>query len=107
MTSWLGRVLEVEVGPVAHGGHCVARAEGRVVFVRHALPGEQVRVEVTEDNGGSFFRGGPRRVVLSRRRRRGADAVFAPGPAALPARRARWLRRLRLAARFAGLPARA
>ena len=57
MTSWLGRVLEVEVGPVAHGGHCVARAEGRVVFVRHALPGEQVRVEVTEDNGGSFCRG--------------------------------------------------
>ena len=25
--------------PVAHGGHCVARHEGRVVFVRHALPG--------------------------------------------------------------------
>ncbi len=57
MTSWLGRVLEVEVGAVAHGGHCVARADGRVVFVRHALPGEQVRVEVTEDNGGSFCRG--------------------------------------------------
>ncbi|MEU4247700.1 class I SAM-dependent RNA methyltransferase [Amycolatopsis sp. NPDC026612] len=56
-TSWLGRVLEVEVGAVAHGGHCVARAEGRVVFVRHALPGEQVRVEITEDNGGSFCRG--------------------------------------------------
>ena len=29
----------VEVGPVAHGGHCVARTTGRVVFVRHALPG--------------------------------------------------------------------
>jgi tRNA/tmRNA/rRNA uracil-C5-methylase (TrmA/RlmC/RlmD family) len=57
MTSWLGRVLDVEVGAVAHGGHCVARADGRVVFVRHALPGEQVRVEVTEDNGGSFCRG--------------------------------------------------
>ncbi|HEY3463850.1 MAG TPA: class I SAM-dependent RNA methyltransferase [Amycolatopsis sp.] len=57
MTNWLGRVLEVEVGAVAHGGHCVARAEGRVVFVRHALPGERVRVEVTEDNGGSFCRG--------------------------------------------------
>ncbi len=56
-TSWLGRVLEVEVGAVAHGGHCVARAEGRVVFVRHALPGEQARVEITEDNGGSFCRG--------------------------------------------------
>jgi len=55
--SWTGRRLEVEVGPVAHGGHCVARAEGRVVFVRHALPGERVVVEVTEDKGGSFCRG--------------------------------------------------
>ena len=34
--------IELEVGPVAHGGHCVARYEGRVVFVRHALPGERV-----------------------------------------------------------------
>ncbi|QUQ71987.1 23S rRNA methyltransferase [Kutzneria sp. CA-103260] len=41
---------------MAHGGHCVARAEGRVVFVRHALPGERVVVEVTEDKGGSFCR---------------------------------------------------
>lgn len=38
----------VEVGPVAHGGHCVARLEGQVVFVRHALPGERVRIAVTE-----------------------------------------------------------
>ncbi len=40
----------VEVGPVAHGGHCVARLDGQVVFVRHALPGEQVRIRVTESN---------------------------------------------------------
>ncbi|UNX53377.1 TRAM domain-containing protein [Georgenia sp. TF02-10] len=38
----------VTVGPPAHGGHCVARLEGRVVFVRHALPGERVRLAVTE-----------------------------------------------------------
>ncbi|MGH3802639.1 MAG: class I SAM-dependent RNA methyltransferase [Pseudonocardiaceae bacterium] len=54
--SWTGRVLELEVGDVAHGGHCVARSDGRVVFVRHALPGERVRAEVTEDKGGSFCR---------------------------------------------------
>ncbi|QUH01330.1 class I SAM-dependent RNA methyltransferase [Saccharopolyspora erythraea] len=54
--DWTGRLLEVEVGPVAHGGHCVARYEGRVVFVRHALPGEVVVAEVTEDGGGGFCR---------------------------------------------------
>ena len=43
----VGEVLEVEVGAVAHGGHCVARHQGQVVFVRHALPGERVLVEVT------------------------------------------------------------
>ncbi|MGW0523360.1 class I SAM-dependent RNA methyltransferase [Crossiella sp. NPDC003009] len=54
--DWTGRTLEVEIGPVAHGGHCVARHEGRVLFVRHALPGEKALVQVTEDNGGSFCR---------------------------------------------------
>jgi len=38
----------VQVGPVAHGGHCVARLDGQVVFVRHALPGETVRIHITE-----------------------------------------------------------
>jgi tRNA/tmRNA/rRNA uracil-C5-methylase (TrmA/RlmC/RlmD family) len=47
-TSLVGTVLELEVGPVAHGGHCVARYDGQVVFVRHAIPGEQVRARVTE-----------------------------------------------------------
>jgi tRNA/tmRNA/rRNA uracil-C5-methylase (TrmA/RlmC/RlmD family) len=49
-------VLELDVGPVAHGGHCVARHEGRVVFVRHALPGERVLAVVVEDGGGGFCR---------------------------------------------------
>ncbi len=48
--------LELIVGPVGHGGFCVARHEGRVVFVRHALPGERVRAVVTEDRGGSYCR---------------------------------------------------
>ena len=49
-------LIELEVGPVAHGGHCVARMDdGRVVFVRHALPGERVKVRVTE-TGPKFWR---------------------------------------------------
>ncbi len=41
---------------MAHGGHCVARYQGRVVFVRHALPGERVRARITEAKPGSFCR---------------------------------------------------
>ncbi|MGK5112627.1 MULTISPECIES: class I SAM-dependent RNA methyltransferase [unclassified Geodermatophilus] len=54
--GWTGREFEVAIGPVAHGGHCVARHEGRVVFVRHALPGERVVVRVTEDRHPGFCR---------------------------------------------------
>ncbi|MGY1662931.1 class I SAM-dependent RNA methyltransferase [Geodermatophilus sp. SYSU D00705] len=54
--GWTGREFEVVVGPVAHGGHCVARHEGRVVFVRHTLPGERVVVRVTEDRHPGFCR---------------------------------------------------
>jgi tRNA/tmRNA/rRNA uracil-C5-methylase (TrmA/RlmC/RlmD family) len=54
--GWVGREFDVTVGPVAHGGHCVARHEGRVVFVRHALPGERVVVRVTEDRHAGFCR---------------------------------------------------
>ncbi|THV28561.1 class I SAM-dependent RNA methyltransferase [Glycomyces paridis] len=38
----------VTVGDIAAGGHCVARVDGEVYFVRHALPGETVRIEVNE-----------------------------------------------------------
>lgn len=44
----VGTRAEVEVGDVAHGGFCIARLDGRAVFVRHALPGERVVVEITE-----------------------------------------------------------
>ena len=50
-----GDELELEVGSVAHGGHCVSRHEGRVVFVRHALPGERVRARLTEAGPGDRF----------------------------------------------------
>ena len=43
--------LTLVTGAPANGGSCVAHHEGRVVFVRYALPGEQVRVRVTADRG--------------------------------------------------------
>lgn len=61
--DWTGRRFEAEVGQVAHGGHCVSRVDGRVVFVRHALPDEQVELEITWDNGGSYCRADAVRVL--------------------------------------------
>ena len=49
--SLVGEVIDVEVGPVAHGGFCVARHDGRVVFVRHTLPGERVRASLADCAG--------------------------------------------------------
>lgn len=43
--------LTLTVGPAANGGSCVARHDGRVVFVRYALPGETVRVKVLDQRG--------------------------------------------------------
>ncbi|BBY66343.1 hypothetical protein MHEL_45860 [Mycolicibacterium helvum] len=43
--------LVLTTGSAANGGSCVARHEGRVVFVRYALPGEVVRARVTGDRG--------------------------------------------------------
>jgi tRNA/tmRNA/rRNA uracil-C5-methylase (TrmA/RlmC/RlmD family) len=47
-----GSRVELDVGAVAHGGHCVARLDGQVVFVRHALPGERVLAEIAEVHRG-------------------------------------------------------
>jgi tRNA/tmRNA/rRNA uracil-C5-methylase (TrmA/RlmC/RlmD family) len=49
MRDWAvgDRIDGVRIGPIAHGGHWVARVDGRVLFVRHALEGELVDVVVT------------------------------------------------------------
>ncbi|TWF80064.1 tRNA/tmRNA/rRNA uracil-C5-methylase (TrmA/RlmC/RlmD family) [Pseudonocardia hierapolitana] len=75
--DWTDRVLELDVGPVAHGGHCVARHEGRVVFVRHALPGERVLAVVVEDAGGGFCRADAVAVREAAPRRVPAPCVWA------------------------------
>jgi tRNA/tmRNA/rRNA uracil-C5-methylase (TrmA/RlmC/RlmD family) len=47
-TSGSDDLLELEVGALAGGGGCVARApDGKVVFVRHSLPGERVQARIT------------------------------------------------------------
>lgn len=51
-----GPLVELTVGPVAHGGHCVAHLDGRVVFVRLALPGERVLARITDTSHRSFWR---------------------------------------------------
>jgi tRNA/tmRNA/rRNA uracil-C5-methylase (TrmA/RlmC/RlmD family) len=76
-----GAVLELEVGAIAHGGHCVARCgDGRVVFVRHALPGELVRAVVTEERRG-YLRADAVEVLSASR-----DRVTPPCPWAGPDR---------------------
>jgi tRNA/tmRNA/rRNA uracil-C5-methylase (TrmA/RlmC/RlmD family) len=54
-TVAVGDLVRLEVGPVAHGGHCVARHEGQVVFVRHTLPGEEITAQITSV-GAKFLR---------------------------------------------------
>lgn len=41
---------------VAHGGHCIARVDGEIIFVRHAIPGEVGVVEITSKNS-KIYRG--------------------------------------------------
>lgn len=53
----IGDILEVHTGGAANGGSVVARHDGRVIFVRDALPGEQVRVQITDDRQASFWHG--------------------------------------------------
>ncbi|MER7830689.1 class I SAM-dependent RNA methyltransferase [Streptomyces sp. NPDC095602] len=81
--SLIGAEYEVEVGPVAHGGHCIARTEeGRVLFVRHALPGERVVARVTEGDETSRFLRADAVAVLDASK----DRIPAPCPYAGPGR---------------------
>ncbi|MBZ5733751.1 methyltransferase [Nocardioides sp. TRM66260-LWL] len=81
--SRVGERFEAEVGPIAHGGHCVVRLpepEARVVFTRHCLPGERVVLEITEGSEGDRFWRADAVEVLDA----SPDRVQAPCPVAGP-----------------------
>ena len=50
-----GDLVQVTIEKVAHGGHFIARHEGAVIFVRHAIPGENCTIQITSI-GKSFIR---------------------------------------------------
>lgn len=53
----IGDRITLDITSMAHGGEAVGRHEGRVVFVRDALPGERVVAEITATpSHGRFLR---------------------------------------------------
>jgi tRNA/tmRNA/rRNA uracil-C5-methylase (TrmA/RlmC/RlmD family) len=72
-------LVELTIGGVAHGGWCVARDPGgRVVFVRHTLPGERVLARITGATA-SFARAEAVEILEA-----SPDRVAAPCPHARP-----------------------
>ncbi|WP_404383170.1 class I SAM-dependent RNA methyltransferase [Knoellia locipacati] len=76
----VGDEVDVDAGPIAHGGFVVARHEGRVLFVRHALPGERVRARITEGGPGDRFLRGDAVSVLEASPERVAPPCPYAGP---------------------------
>jgi tRNA/tmRNA/rRNA uracil-C5-methylase (TrmA/RlmC/RlmD family) len=68
----VGARVRVDIEKVAHGGHFIARHEGAVIFVRHAIPGESVEIEITSV-GASFNRADVVEVIAA-----SPDRVTAP-----------------------------
>ncbi len=58
----VGQRLSVSIEKVAHGGHFIARLDGQVIFVRHAIPEEKVEIEITGAASG-FYRADVVRVL--------------------------------------------
>lgn len=71
-----GDEVDVEVTAVAHGGVCIGRHEGQVLFIRHCLPGERVRARVTDaPRHGRFVRADAESIL-----RASPDRVVPPCP---------------------------
>ena len=72
----VGQRLIVTIEKIAHGGHFIARHLGAVIFVRHAIPGEEVEIEIT-GTGSSFNRADVVSVVTASKDRVSAPCQFA------------------------------
>lgn len=60
----VGDLLTVDVEAPVAGGQCIARLDGRVVFVRDAIPGERVEARITgTGKRGGFMRADTQRVI--------------------------------------------
>ena len=72
----IGQRFIVTIEKIAHGGHFIARHQGAVIFVRHAIPGEEVEIEIT-GTGSSFNRADVVKVVSASSDRVSAPCQFA------------------------------
>lgn len=72
----VGQRFVVTIEKIAHGGHFIARHLGAVIFVRHAIPGEEVEIEITS-TGSSFNRADVVKVVSASSDRVSAPCQFA------------------------------
>ena len=73
----VGQRLTVDIEKIAHGGHFIARHESAngkkaVIFVRHAIPGERVEIEITSTSA-NFIRADVVEVISA-----SSDRVQAP-----------------------------
>jgi tRNA/tmRNA/rRNA uracil-C5-methylase (TrmA/RlmC/RlmD family) len=72
----VGDRVEIDVTGMAHGGEAVGRIDGRVVFVRGALPDERVAADITAaPQHGRFLRASVTDILLA-----SPDRVSAPCP---------------------------
>ncbi|CAB4863614.1 MAG: hypothetical protein F2786_02870 [Actinobacteria bacterium] len=72
----VGDIFEATIEKIAHGGHFIARNEGAVFFVRHAIPGEKCRIVITSI-GSSFNRADVIEVLEPSSNRVPAPCVYA------------------------------
>ncbi len=72
----VGDRFTTTIEKVAHGGHFIARHLGAVIFVRHAIPGEEVEIEIT-GTGKAFNRADVVKVITASPDRVSAPCQFA------------------------------